>query len=72
MAAAYSWSFTTGAADVTPPAIVGVSPSRMQPRSALTANVVITFTEDIRPSSLDQEHFILEGPYGTVPYSIEL
>ena len=68
LSAPYEWSFTTGAADVTPPAIVGVFPLEDATEVALTANVVITFTEDMHPSSLDEEHFILEGPFGTVPY----
>ena len=70
MAAAYTWSFTTGETDVTPPSITGVSPLPDAVEVPLSSNVVITFTEDIRPSSLDQDHFILEGPFGTVPSTL--
>ncbi len=44
----------------------------MRPDVSLSANVVITFTEDLHPPSLDQSHFILEGPYGVVPSGPEL
>ena len=70
MAATYTWSFTTGETDATPPSIVGVAPLPDAVEVPLTSNVVITFTEDIRPTSLDQDHFILEGPFGTVPSAL--
>ena len=67
---AYTWSFTTGEADVTPPAIVGYYPEQGATDVSLRTNVVITFTEDLHPSSLDHDHFILEGPYGEVPNAL--
>ncbi len=68
--APYTWTFTTGAADVTPPAIVGVSPLPDAIEVPLSANVVVTFTEDLHPSSLDAAHFLLEGPYGQIPNAL--
>jgi uncharacterized repeat protein (TIGR01451 family) len=70
MTAPYSWTFTTGAIDVTPPAIVGRNPALDETNVSLGSNVVITFTEEILPSSLDGDHFILEGRYGEVPNTL--
>jgi uncharacterized repeat protein (TIGR01451 family) len=70
MASAYAWSFETGEADVTPPEIVGRDPYPDEPNVSLRSSVIITFTEDLHPSSLDGSHFILEGPYGVVPNTL--
>jgi hypothetical protein len=70
MVSAYTWRFTTGEADVTPPAIVGRDPYPGEINVALRSSVTITFTEDLHPNSLDGNHFILEGPYGEVPNTL--
>ena len=70
MAATYSWSFITGAEDLTAPAIVGRDPYPGQVDVLLRSSVVITFTEELRPDSLNQAHFILQGPYGSVPNTL--
>jgi uncharacterized protein YdeI (BOF family) len=70
MAAPYTWSFTTGMADTTPPAITGRSPLPDATGVPLSANAVISFTEDLNPSTLDLSHFILEGPFGAVPSAL--
>lgn len=70
MAASYSWTFTTGEADVTPPAITGRYPAANATGVPLSAHVVVTFTEELHPASLDQGHFILQGPYGAAPTTL--
>lgn len=69
--APYTWSFTTGAADTTPPAITGQMPLPNATGVALSSSVVISFTEDLHPSSLDASHFILQGPYGALPNTLQ-
>jgi uncharacterized repeat protein (TIGR01451 family) len=70
LAAPYIWSFTTGAVDDTPPAITGRFPLPDAVDVSLSANIVIIFTEDLHPTSLNQGNFILEGPYGSTPYAL--
>ncbi|MBN2147031.1 MAG: DUF11 domain-containing protein [Anaerolineales bacterium] len=66
----YIWSFTTGEEDITIPAISGQSPAPSEVDVALTTNVVITFTEDLHPSSLIPINFTLNSPYGAVPNTL--
>ncbi len=70
MTVPYSWTFTSGAVDVTPPAIIGRDPVPDEINVPLGSSVVITFTEEIYPSSLDGDHFVLEGRYGDVPNTL--
>ncbi len=70
LAAPYVWNFTTGAADVIPPAITGQYPDPDATNIPLTANVVITFTEDLHPNSVNLSNFMLAGPYGVVPSTL--
>ncbi len=70
LAVPYTWSFTTGDADITPPTITGRSPVPDATGVSLTANILVNFSEDLHPSSLNQSHFILTGPYGVVPAAL--
>ena len=70
MSADFEWSFTTGSADITPPAITGRFPAPDASEVSLSTNIVVTLTEDIHPSSLDLSHFSLVGPYGSVPATL--
>lgn len=65
--APYTWSFTTGTADTTPPTITGQLPAPAATDVSLSANVVITFSEDLSSSSLDSSNFVLRSPYAVVP-----
>jgi uncharacterized protein YdeI (BOF family) len=65
--APYTWSFTTGDADTTPPTITGRDPAPAAIDVSLSANVVITFSEDLSPASLDPSNFSLSSPYAQVP-----
>ena len=69
LAADYTWNFTTGAVDVTPPTIV----DRFPPSSAISvplgSNVVVTFSEELKPNTAIQGNFTLAGPSGSVGWS---
>ncbi len=67
LAAPYTWSFTTGDADSTAPTIVGRSPAPAETGVLLSANVLVTFSEDISPASLDSSNFVLRSPFAVVP-----
>jgi len=69
MAADYSWSFTTGDADTTPPTITGHAPAPNAADVPLSANVVVTFSEALDPATLTG-NFTLTGPYGAVPAAV--
>jgi len=66
LAADYVWSFTTGALDTTPPAIVARTPDADESDVPLNANVIITFSEEMDPATVVPAHFALTGPYGPV------
>ncbi len=66
--AAFNWSFATGPLDVTPPTIVDRVPGPGAVDVPLSADLVITFTESLRPETVIGTHFILSGPYGNVPW----
>ena len=70
LAADYTWSFTTGDADTTPPAIVTRVPAPNAVDVPASAQVVVTFNEAIAPASLDADHFTLTGPFGAVPANL--
>ncbi len=64
----YTWSFTTGPADVTPPAVIGRMPGVDATDVALNANIVVTFSESLKPATVIAGNFSLTGPYGAVPW----
>jgi len=66
MAADYVWSFTTGDADTTAPTITGRTPAPDAADVSISVNVVVTFSEAIRPTTL-LKSVTLTGPYGAVP-----
>lgn len=67
LATAYSWSFTTGAADSVPPAILTRVPAPSAVNVPVSAQVVVTFSEALGTGSLNLAHFVLTSPYGVVP-----
>jgi methionine-rich copper-binding protein CopC/uncharacterized protein YdeI (BOF family) len=67
LAAAESWSFTTGDLDTTAPTIMTRFPAPDAVDVPASTPVVVTFSEDLAPGSLDLDHFILTDPYGVVP-----
>jgi uncharacterized protein YdeI (BOF family) len=69
LASAYTWSFTTGAADTTPPAIVDRFPAIDAISVTLSTNIVITFSEDLKPATISPANFTLAGPQGSVGWS---
>jgi uncharacterized protein YdeI (BOF family) len=71
LAATYSWSFTTGDLDTTAPTIVDRFPVPDAIDVASSADVSVTFSEDLSPSSLNLSHFVLTNTYGVVPASFD-
>lgn len=64
----YTWTFTTGPADVTPPTVTGREPGAGATGVALSANLVVTFSESLKPATVVGANFTLAGPYGAVPW----
>ncbi len=64
----YTWTFTTGPADVTPPTVTGRAPGAGATGVALSANLVVTFSESLKPATVVGANFTLAGPYGAVPW----
>ncbi len=67
LATAHSWSFTTGAADSVPPAILTRLPAPAAVDVPVSSQVAVAFSEALGTGSLNLAHFVLSGPYGTVP-----
>ncbi len=67
----YHWHFTTGDLDTTAPSIETRSPLPDAENVTASALVVVKFSEDMAPGSLDFDHFVLTGPYGVVPASFD-
>jgi predicted extracellular nuclease len=70
MATDYVWSFTTGDEDTKDPTITGRAPAPGATEVLLSANVVVTFSEALDPSTLTG-NFTLAGPYGAVPAAVD-
>ena len=72
LAAAYTWTFTTGAAppDTTPPAVSSASPVNAATGVAVNSAISATFSEVMLPSTVTSATFTLSGGVtGTVAYS---
>jgi hypothetical protein len=69
MAAPYPWSFTTGNADTTPPIVYKHVPATNAVSVPLTSDVVITFTEDLKASTVVAGNFNLVGPSGSIGWT---
>ncbi len=64
----YTWTFATGPQDETPPTILASIPAPGAVDFPLGADVVITFSESLRPDTVIGENFTLVGPYGATPW----
>jgi hypothetical protein len=69
LAAPYVWNFTTGAADVVSPTIVSHSPATNAISVPVNSNIVITFSEDLKPTTAVGGNFALVGPQGPIGWS---
>lgn len=69
LAAPYVWSFTTGAADTVSPTIVSHQPATNAISVPLSSNIVITFSEELKPTTVVGGNFALVGPQGPVGWS---
>jgi LmbE family N-acetylglucosaminyl deacetylase len=65
LAADYSWSFTTGAPDTTPPTVASVVPAAGATGVGVSTAVSATFSEAIAPSSVTTGNFVLRDGNGT-------
>jgi len=68
LVADHIWSFTTGPLDTTPPTVVARSPAVNGTGAPLGGNIVITFSEELKPTTVVAANFSLTGPYGAVPW----
>jgi len=64
----HSWTFTTGPLDVTPPTVLASVPAPDAVDFPLGADVVITFSESLKPETVIGANFSLTGPYGATPW----
>ncbi len=69
LAAPYTWSFTTGTADTTAPTIIARFPAPNAISVSLSSSIVITFSEDLKPSAVIPANFTLAGPSGSIGWS---
>jgi DNA/RNA endonuclease YhcR with UshA esterase domain len=69
LAAPYVWAFTTSAADTTPPTIVARFPAVNAISVPLSSSIVLTFSEDLQPSTVIPANFTLIGPSGSIGWS---
>lgn len=64
----YTWTFTTGPADETPPTILASIPAPDAVDFPLGADLVITFSESLKPETVIGANFTLAGLYGATPW----
>jgi len=64
----HTWTFTTGSLDETSPTILTSIPAPGAVDFPLGADVVITFSESLKPDTVIGENFTLVGPYGATPW----
>jgi len=65
LAAAYSWSFTTGTnPDSTPPAVTATTPVDGSNCTPVNGSITATFTEDIDPLTIDTTTFVVSDGSG--------
>ncbi|HEY0666050.1 MAG TPA: Ig-like domain-containing protein [Gallionella sp.] len=70
MSSGYSWTFTTSAApDMTPPAVLSVTPVTAATGVATNISVMATFSEAVNPATVNASTFTVGGITGTVTYS---
>ncbi len=66
LATAKTWSFTTAAADTTPPTVTATSPASGATGVSRTANVTATFSEAMNPATISTSTYELRNPAGTL------
>ncbi|MBP7689031.1 MAG: Ig-like domain-containing protein, partial [Thermoflexales bacterium] len=65
----YVWSFTTGDGDSISPTIASRLPASNAISVPLNSRLVITFSEDLKPSTVIAGNFMLVGPQGAIGWS---
>jgi hypothetical protein len=66
LAADETWSFTTAAADTTPPQVTGVSPPAGSSGAPVDSNVTANFSEPVDSATVSGSTFELRGPGGAL------
>jgi hypothetical protein len=66
LAANVTWSFTTAAADTTPPTVIGQSPAPNATGVATGTTVTATFSENLDPTTVNTNTVQLRGPNNTL------
>ena len=69
LAAPVTWSFVTGLPDAVAPTIVSHLPATNAISVPLNGSMVITFSEDLKPSTIVPGNFALVGPQGSIGWS---
>ncbi len=71
LAAPYVWSFATGSTvDTYPPFVTSNYPENNATNVPLNAGLVITFNEELKPSTVITANFTLVGPGGSIGWSM--
>ncbi len=71
LAAAHSWSFTTGVApDTTPPTVASTDPANLAVGVAVNRSVVVTFSEGVEAATLTTATFTLAQGLTAVPAAV--
>jgi Bacterial Ig-like domain len=66
LAADSAWSFTTVAADTTPPTVTATTPVSAATGISRTANITVTFSEAMNSTSINTSTIELRAPGGAV------
>ena len=69
LAAPLTWWFITGLPDTVAPTIVAQAPAANASSVPLNSNIVITFSEDLKLSTVVTGNFTLVGPQGAIGWS---
>ena len=70
LAAPYVWAFTTASTiDTYPPFVTAKYPAANATGVSLKASIVITFNEELKPSTVIADNFSLVGPQGAIGWS---
>jgi N-acetylneuraminic acid mutarotase len=66
LASEYTWSFTTGILDVTPPAVVSTSPAAGVTGAPIEGSIIVTFSEAMDETTINFASFLLEDSAGNL------
>ncbi|MBH8563571.1 DUF4082 domain-containing protein [Nostoc sp. CENA67] len=70
LAADFTWSFTTAAADTTPPTVTSTTPSNNATGVSTGTSVTATFSEAMDSTTINTSTFELQGPNSTISATV--